>query len=30
VGGFVEACQDRGRRLALIALVLHNVGGSTA
>lgn len=27
VAGFVEACQDRGRRLALIALVLHSVGG---
>ncbi len=25
VGGFVEACQDRGRRLALIALVLHKI-----
>jgi len=23
---FVEACQDRGRRLALIALVLHRIG----
>jgi hypothetical protein len=23
---FVEACQDRGRRLALIALVLHSIG----
>ena len=28
VGGFVEACQDRGRRLALIALVLHRIGKS--
>lgn len=26
VGEFVEACQDRGRRLALIALVLHRIG----
>lgn len=26
VGSFVEACQDRGRRLALIALVLHRIG----
>jgi hypothetical protein len=26
VAEFVEACQDRGRRLALIALVLHSVG----
>jgi hypothetical protein len=26
VGLFVEACQDRGRRLALIALVLHSIG----
>lgn len=26
VGDFVEACQDRGRRLALIALVLHRIG----
>lgn len=25
VGDFVEACQDRGRRLALIALVLHRI-----
>jgi hypothetical protein len=25
---FVEACQDRGRRLALIALVLHGIGRS--
>lgn len=23
---FVDACQDRGRRLALIALVLHRIG----
>ena len=30
VGDFVDACQDRGRRLALIALVLHRIGkGST-
>lgn len=27
---FVEACQDRGRRLALIALVLHSIGRSPA
>ena len=26
VGEFVSACQDRGRRLALIALVLHGIG----
>ncbi len=25
VGQFVESCQDRGRRLALIALVLHKI-----
>ena len=25
VEGFVTACQDRGRRLALIALVLHRI-----
>lgn len=25
IGAFVEACQDRGRRLALIALVLHKI-----
>lgn len=25
VGEFVDACQDRGRRLALIALVLHGI-----
>jgi hypothetical protein len=25
IGKFVEACQDRGRRLALIALVLHKI-----
>jgi hypothetical protein len=25
VGKFVDACQDRGRRLALIALVLHKI-----
>jgi hypothetical protein len=29
VSGFVEACQDRGRRLALVALVLHNIGSTT-
>lgn len=26
---FVEACQDRGRRLALIAQVLHGIGGNS-
>lgn len=26
VADFVDACQDRGRRLALIALVLHRIG----
>ena len=26
VAEFVDACQDRGRRLALIALVLHRIG----
>lgn len=25
IGAFVEACQDRSRRLALIALVLHKI-----
>jgi hypothetical protein len=30
VGGFVEACQDRGRRLALIALVLHRIGRASS
>ena len=25
IASFVEACQDRGRRLALIALVLHKI-----
>lgn len=30
VSEFVEACQDRGRRLALIALVLHRIGKSPA
>lgn len=29
VGSFVEACQDRGRRLALIALVLHRIAPAT-
>jgi hypothetical protein len=29
VDGFVDACQDRGRRLALIALVLHRIGRSS-
>jgi len=27
---FVEACEDRGRRLALIALVLHSIGRAPA
>jgi hypothetical protein len=26
---FVEACQDRGRRLALIAQVLHGIGANS-
>jgi hypothetical protein len=30
VSQFVEACQDRGRRLALIALVLHSLGRTPA
>jgi hypothetical protein len=30
VGSFVDACQDRGRRLALIALVLHRIGRGPA
>jgi hypothetical protein len=30
VASFVEACQDRGRRLALIALVLHSIGRNPA
>ncbi|MDZ4168365.1 MAG: hypothetical protein U1E26_01740 [Coriobacteriia bacterium] len=30
VGEFVESCQDRGRRLALIALVLHRIGTEPA
>lgn len=30
VGEFVDACQDRGRRLALIALVLHRIGKGTS
>ncbi|MDP2233195.1 MAG: hypothetical protein Q8K89_06135 [Actinomycetota bacterium] len=25
IAGFVDACQDRGRRLALIAFVLHKI-----
>lgn len=29
VSDFVDACQDRGRRLALIALVLHRIGRSS-
>lgn len=29
VADFVEACQDRSRRLALIALVLHRLGRPT-
>ena len=28
IAEFVNACQDRGRRLALIALVLHSIGKS--
>lgn len=30
VDEFVDSCQDRGRRLALIALVLHRIGKNTA
>lgn len=30
ISAFVDACQDRGRRLALIALVLHRIGKATA
>lgn len=30
VAKFVEACQERGRRLALIALVLHKINPHTA
>lgn len=30
VGDFVDACQDRSRRLALIALVLHRIGRAPA
>lgn len=29
VGKFVDACQERGRRLALIALVLHKINPHT-
>ncbi len=29
IAAFVEACQDRGRRLALIALVLHKINPNT-
>lgn len=29
IGTFVDACQDRGRRLALIALVLHKISPQT-
>jgi hypothetical protein len=29
VGRFVDSCQDRGRRLALIALVLHKINPAT-
>jgi hypothetical protein len=29
IGAFVDACQDRGRRLALIALVLHKITPQT-
>lgn len=30
VGKFVDSCQDRGRRLALIALVLHKINPGAA
>ena len=30
IGAFVDACQDRERRLALIALVLHRIGRNPA
>ncbi len=30
VGAFVDACQDRSRRLALIALVLRSIGKNSA
>ena len=30
IGRFVEACQERGRRLALIALVLHKINPHSA
>jgi hypothetical protein len=30
ITAFVDACQDRGRRLALIALVLHRIGRASA
>lgn len=30
IGKFVEACQERGRRLALIALVLHKINPHSA
>jgi hypothetical protein len=30
VAAFVDACEDRGRRLALIALVLHRIGRAPA
>lgn len=30
IGTFVDACQDRGRRLALIALVLHKINPQSA
>lgn len=29
VGEFVDSCQDRGRRLALIAIVLHKINPRT-
>lgn len=30
IGRFVDACQERGRRLALIALVLHKINPSAS
>lgn len=30
ISQFVDSCQDRGRRLALIALVLHRIGRNPA
>lgn len=29
IGGFVAACEDRSKRLALIAMVLHRLGPTT-